>query len=133
MPAAEPEQSFFNADRPLRFFFKKTDRILKRSEFLRLSDTGRRLNTRFFIALVALAEGGHSRIGITVSRKVGRAVERNRIKRLAREAFRRQRNFISQPLDISLIALRSAAGQPNRAIAQALKDFYDKLPRQIEN
>jgi ribonuclease P protein component len=118
---------------PLRFLLKKADRILKRSEFLGLSETGRRLSAYFFIALVAPAKGERSRIGITVSRKVGGAVERNRIKRLAREAFRLNRHLFSRPLDICLIARRAAAEQPNRAIAVALKDLYDNLPRKIEN
>ena len=91
------------------------------------------MNIDFFIALVAPAKNGRSRIGVTVSRRVGGAVERNRIKRLAREAFRLNRHLLLRPLDISLIARKSAAEKPNRSIAQALKDLYDKLPRQIEN
>jgi len=123
----------FKATKPLRFFLKKVDRISKRSDFLRLSDKGMRLSTEFFIVFVAPAEGGRSRIGITTSRKVGGAVARNRLKRLAREAFRLKRHIIARPIDISLIARRAAARQPNRAIARALEDFYDKLPRHLEN
>lgn len=118
---------------PLRFFFKKTDRILKRSEFSRLSETGIRVSAHFFIALVVPGTCGRSRIGITVSRKVGGSVERNRLKRLAREAFRLNRNLLVRPLDINLIARRAAAGQPNGAVALALKDLFAKLPRQFEN
>lgn len=117
----------------MRFFFKKTDRLLKRSEFIALSDSGQRIATRFFIVLAAPAKGGASRIGITVSRKVGGAVQRNRIKRLAREAFRLNRHLLARPLEISLIARRLAAEMPSRAVALALKDIYEMLPRQIEN
>jgi ribonuclease P protein component len=117
----------------LRFFFKKTDRLLKRSEFIKLSDSGQRLITRLFIVLAAPAESGGSRIGITVSRKVGGAVQRNRIKRLAREAFRMNRHLLARPLKISLIARKAAAELPNRAISLALNDLYGMLPRQIEN
>ncbi len=117
----------------MRYFFKKTDRLLKRSDFIELSDSGQRLTTRLFIVLAAPAKGGGSRIGITASRKVGGAVQRNRIKRLAREAFRLNRHLFARPLEISLIARRAAAELPNRAIALALKDIYEMLPRQIEN
>jgi ribonuclease P protein component len=117
----------------LRFFFKKTDRILKRSEFIHLADSGRRLNTSWFIVLAVPAGKGRSRIGITVSRKVGGAVERNRIKRLIREAFRLNRHLICRPLDINLIVRKAAVDESNRAIAQALKGLYEKLPRQLGN
>ena len=50
-------------------------------------------------------DGGPTRLGITVTRKVGGAVRRNRIKRLAREWFRsRSREFGS--CDLVLIAKR---------------------------
>ena len=54
---------------------------------------------------MARNDGGPSRLGITVTRKVGSAVRRNRIKRLAREWFRsRSREFGS--CDLVLIAKR---------------------------
>jgi len=79
------------------------------------------------------AGSGCSRIGITVSRKVGGAVQRNRIKRLAREAFRLNRHLSARPLDINLIARKIAAEQSNRVILQALQDLFAKLPRQFEH
>lgn len=116
----------------MRFFFKKDDRLLKHSEFIELSNSERRLTTRLFIVLAAPAESGRSRIGITVSRKVGGSIQRNRIKRLAREAFRLNRHLLAKPLDISLIARKAVADEPNRAIARTLKDLYEMLSRQIE-
>jgi len=116
----------------LRFFFRKTDRLLKRSEFIEISKSGRRLTTRLFIIVAAPAESGRARMGITVSRKIGGAIQRNRIKRLAREAFRLNRHLLAKPLDISLIARRGAAEEPNRAIARTLKDLYEMLSRKLE-
>jgi ribonuclease P protein component len=117
----------------LRFFLKKNQRILKRSEFVSISESGHRFYSDFFIALAMPAGSGCSRIGITVSRKVGGAVQRNRIKRLAREAFRLNRHLLTRPLDINLIARKTAAEKSNRVILQALQDLFEKMPRQVEH
>ncbi|MBW2656515.1 MAG: ribonuclease P protein component, partial [Deltaproteobacteria bacterium] len=67
---------------PLRFTFTKADRILKRPEFIALSKSGRRVQNTEFIAYFLHAQYNRSRLGVTVTKKVGQAVERNRIKRL---------------------------------------------------
>ena len=65
---------------------------MRRADFLRVSQLGRRLNARHFLILVLNrgpgAGAGSPRLGITVTRRVGKAVRRNRIKRLVREWFR---------------------------------------------
>ena len=86
--------------------FPKEVRIRKRRDFLRIQNRGRRLWGRQFIAYVRPSQAACSRLGITVSRKVGGAVQRNRIKRWVREAFRTQPGLFSRPIDIVLIAKR---------------------------
>ena len=117
----------------MRFFFKKTDRILKRAEFLGLSDSGRPVRGEFFTAVLAPSRSGKSRLGVTVSRKVGGAVQRNRIKRLARDFFRRNRQLIKGCWDINLIARKGAAEQTNAVIFMALEDIFTRLSRQLES
>lgn len=86
--------------------FPKEARIRKRRDFLRIQNRGHRLWGRQFIAYVRPSPTPRSRLGITVSRKVGGAVQRNRIKRWVREAFRTQPELFSRPIDIVLIAKR---------------------------
>ncbi len=52
-------------------------------------ENGRRLRGRFFVLFASPAHGDGSRLGITVTRKVGSAAVRNRLRRRVREIFRR--------------------------------------------
>jgi len=111
----------------LRFSFQKIDRILKRSEYVGLSVTGRATRSELFVAVVAPSRGELSRLGVTVSRKVGGAVERNRIKRIAREHFRLNRRMLPRLLDINLIARKAANGKPNQVIFHELHKIFEEL------
>ncbi len=88
-------------------------RLAKRSEFLRAQTGGAKHHMRYFLVFVAATASGDARrptrLGITVTRKVGGAVVRNRIKRYVREAFRRMRRLFRQGLDLVWIAKRNAA------------------------
>ena len=64
--------------------------------------------TESFVVLVR-ARTEHTRLGITVGRRVGNAVVRNRVKRLIREWFRRERSAIGAGWDIVVIARPAAA------------------------
>jgi len=70
--------------------FAKRARLLKRPEFERVYEDGRRIRGRFMMLFVLSGESGRPRFGVAATRKVGSAVERNRIKRRAREIFRRR-------------------------------------------
>ncbi len=74
------------------FSFPKSHRLLKREEFKRVYAQGKKFYTRFFT--IHYLENGlcHPRLGITVTKKVGKAHVRNRWKRLVREAFRLNRH-----------------------------------------
>ena len=60
------------------------------------------------------------RLGVTVSKRVGNAVTRNRIKRCIREWFRQRRTALPAGSDTVVIARRSAGALANAEIARAL-------------
>lgn len=76
--------------------FPKQMRLLRASEFKRVFDARNSASDAWIVLYGAASELGHSRIGLTVSRRVGGAVQRNRWKRLLREAFRLTRSELPQ-------------------------------------
>ncbi|MGC9976101.1 MAG: ribonuclease P protein component [Syntrophales bacterium] len=88
-------------------FFGKQVRISKKRDYLTVYQHGVRSHSEHFTIVVCKNEMGISRLGITVSKKVGSAVERNRIKRLVREFFRLNSSRVSTPQDVVIIAKRN--------------------------
>jgi ribonuclease P protein component len=87
--------------------FGKHGRITKKRDYLTVYQRGIRSHSEHFTIVVCKNEMGISRLGITVSKKVGSAVQRNRIRRLIREFFRLNRSRLSTPQDIVIIAKRN--------------------------
>jgi ribonuclease P protein component len=87
----------------------KSARLRKRPEFLTLSRTGRKIHTANFVIISGNNNREESRLGITVSGRVGNAVVRNRIKRFVREFFRRHRDRLAPGIDLLVIARPGAA------------------------
>jgi ribonuclease P protein component len=103
-------------------------RLKQRRDFLRVQQSGHKHHVRNFLVFVAprpedpkvetavateagieVAVDKPTRLGITVTRKIGNAVARNRIKRLVREVFRRNRSRLPEGLDLVWVAKQQAA------------------------
>ena len=111
----------------MRFSFKKEDRILKRSEFMELTRSGRKVQNGSFIALFKPGRFDRSRLGITVTRKVAKAARRNRIKRLIREYFRLNRRQLTQNWDINIVAKKKAADLSAEKVFSSLQDLFEQI------
>ena len=121
--------------------FPAAIRVRKRREFLRIQGAGAKHHLRHFLVFVvppaaisanpavgpATMRSGSARLGITVTRKVGCAVVRNRIKRYVREAFRRKRGSFTPGYEMVWVAKQSAASVDYDEVVAAM-DALGKRP-----
>lgn len=114
--------------------FPKQRRLRKRSEFLALQKHpgSRKVHGQYFLLIVAPRDTAKpaadqlqtdtsnrdARVGITVSKKVGNAVTRNRIKRLVRECVRLDPSMLPSGRDVVVVAKRQAAALSGREQAR---------------
>lgn len=87
--------------------FTKAARLRRRSDYLRVQTQGKRLHTRHFGVTLAPPEVLISRLGLVVTRRFGKAVQRNRMKRLLREFFRRHQGQLPHR-DLVIMAKKGA-------------------------
>ncbi|MEZ4339195.1 MAG: ribonuclease P protein component [Sandaracinaceae bacterium] len=85
-------------------------RLRRRAEFLEVQRDGERVHTRHFVVVLRRRDppDAPSRIGVTVTKRVANAVGRNRVKRLVREVFRRNRPLFPDGCDVVIIAKSGA-------------------------
>ena len=74
---------------------------------------------------------GVCRLGITVTRKIGNAVRRNRIKRVLREVFRKNRDRLCSPIDVVVNARHPIVGAGSEALEQEFLKTFRRLERRM--
>jgi ribonuclease P protein component len=91
--------------------------------------------SRSFVLLVADQRDGDpeapARLGITVSRRVGGAVVRARVKRRLREWFRRHRPSFPTGKDVLVIARPTAAELPSIELGRELESVLARIDRAV--
>jgi ribonuclease P protein component len=106
----------------------KDRRLAKRREFVHVYETGRKLFSRYSVLFFAGNGLPYSRIGITATKKLGKAHDRNRLKRWTRETYRRLR----EPLGIDARSLDIVVNVKPNAADTTFQDFSRDLRRVLE-
>src|SRR5215467_1465358 len=105
------------------FRFRPAEHLRRPADFRRVYDRRRSVSDQWLI--VYACENGlpHLRLGLSVSRKVGQATHRNRLRRLYREAFRLTRH--EMPVGLDLVIIPRGPDEP------ALDDLKRALPHLV--
>ena len=103
-------------------------RVRRAGDFAALRQASGRFGGRCFSVRWRPNGLDHARLGLAISKRVSkRAVERNRIKRLVRESFRRARAGLP-PVDLVVMAREAAAGVPGTELLDELDTLWRRLP-----
>jgi ribonuclease P protein component len=97
------------------------ERLRRRADFLAAATGNRAPTGDFVLQMRARQDGGPVRVGFTVSKKVGNAVERNRVRRRLREVVRRAAAGMQPGHDYVLIGRRTALKTPFPRLIEELE------------
>jgi ribonuclease P protein component len=112
-----------------RSSFPRSERLLRRGEFLRVQQGGRRVHTAHFVILVVPRSEPGRRIGVTVGKRIGNAVRRNRVKRLVRAVYRCNKAFFPADCDVVLVARPGAEALDYATVRAEVERARDALAR----
>src|SRR5215469_364996 len=111
--------------------FPREVRLLRRRDFLEVQERGKKVTAGPLVGLVAPSPDGKSRLGLTVSSKVGTAVVRNAVRRRLRELFRKRRDRWPGGMHLVVVARPSAREASNAELERAADALLSALENRL--
>lgn len=105
--------------------------LRRTAEFEAVRTAGLRVDVAPFRLQLRLTEGVLRRVGVIASRRTGGAVQRNRAKRLLREAFRLHQDLLPPGCDVVLIARASILTLSGAQVQGVFRNVVERLARRI--
>ena len=106
---------------------RKTGSIVRNKDFKRIYARGKNLANKYCVVYMVKNRAGVSRLGITVSKKLGNAVKRNRARRLLRESFRLLEHEVKDGFDLVIVARFMTVEAKQMSVQKALYDLLSGL------
>ncbi|MBI5047817.1 MAG: ribonuclease P protein component [Deltaproteobacteria bacterium] len=116
-----------------QYSFTKDERLLKSKDFVSVQKQGKRVASKNFAVFIKTNSLGIRRLGFAVSRKVGGAVQRNRIKRFFREFFRLNKEFFPPSTDIFILVKHGFNPGVYKEVEEEFKLLDLRLKRLLTN
>jgi len=112
---------------PVSHKFPPEARLHHRREFTTVYRRGKRIHTQaLYVVAMPRAEGG-CRLGLSIGRKLGNAVVRNRWKRAIREAFRLNRHRLTSDWDLVISVSRTVSADEVGGVPEAFEALIERL------
>jgi ribonuclease P protein component len=99
---------------------RREERLRRKKDFEAIAKEGTRRHTKNFLIITRKNDQGFSRVGAVAGRRVGKAVERNRVKRLMREFFRRNKDRLLPSTDYVIVGKKGAQDLPYARVVDEL-------------
>ncbi len=110
----------------MSYCYLKEDRLRNPKDYKQVKEMGCKLHTPHFVLFIKKNDYSKPRLGITVSRRVGNAVVRNRVKRFLKEFFRSNKSSFSE-CDYSIIARHNSGQMSYADVNEELSFLFDNM------
>lgn len=115
------------------FSFSKSKRLLSSSEFSSVFDNPSiKIHHANFLILARLNETEYPRLGLVIAKKhIRHAVNRNRVKRLLRESFRKKQHNLP-PIDAIVLARRNSESLTNENVLEIIDSLWNRAAKKAK-
>ena len=103
----------------------------RKKDFEAIAKGGTRRHTKNFLIITRKNDQGFSRVGAVAGKRLGKAVQRNRVKRLMREFFRRNKDKLPPSTDYIIVGKKGAQDLPYAYVVDELSALLK--PRREDN
>jgi ribonuclease P protein component len=105
---------------------EKTCSLKKNHQFRMVYNRGKSAANKYLVLFVLKSKDDHNKLGVSISKKVGKSVERNRIRRLIKESYRALEKDVKVGFDLIVIARQPANAAAYKEISASIKHLLLK-------